>query len=112
MGYPGSLLLLRVCLVVVSQSYSLVAELGLLIAVVSLIVEHGLKVPGLRYLQYTGSVVVTHGLSCSTAFGIFLDQRWNQCPLHWQVDCYPLDHQGSSRMSPYLESESLQRSSS
>ena len=31
------------------------------------------------------------GLSCSTVRGIFLDQRWNPCPLHWQVDSLPLD---------------------
>ena len=34
-------------------------------------------------------------LSCPTACGIFLDQRWNLCPLHQQVDSLPLDHQGS-----------------
>ena len=35
------------------------------------------------------------GLSCPVACGIFPDQRWNLCPLHWQADSYPLDHQGS-----------------
>ena len=33
-----------------------------------------------------GSVVVVHGLSCSAARGIFLDQGSNPCPLLWQVD--------------------------
>ena len=33
-----------------------------------------------------GSVVVAHGLSCSAACGIFLDQGSNLCPLHWQAD--------------------------
>ena len=33
-----------------------------------------------------GSVVVTHGLSCSAACGIFPDQSSNPCPLHWQAD--------------------------
>ena len=33
-----------------------------------------------------GSVVVVHGLSCPAAHGIFLDKRWNLCPLQWQVD--------------------------
>ena len=42
-----------------------------------------------------GSVVVVHGLSCSTACGIFLDQGSNPCPLHWQADSQPLRHQGS-----------------
>ena len=32
------------------------------------------------------SVVVAHGLSCSAACGIFLDQGSNPCPLHWQGD--------------------------
>ena len=43
----------------------------------------------------TGSVVVAHGLSCSAACGIFLDQGSNPCPLHWQADSQPLRHQGS-----------------
>ena len=42
-----------------------------------------------------GSVVVAHGLSCSTACGIFPDQGSNPCPVHWQADSYPLRHQGS-----------------
>ena len=32
------------------------------------------------------SVVVVFGLSCPAACGIFLEQRLNPCPLHWQVD--------------------------
>ena len=42
-----------------------------------------------------GSVVVTHGPSCSAAWGIFPDQGPNPCPLHWQADSQPLHHQGS-----------------
>ena len=38
---------------------------------------------------------MAHGLSCSVACGIFLDQGSNLRPLHWQVDSYPLHHQGS-----------------
>ena len=41
------------------------------------------------------SIVVAHGLSYSTVCGIFPDPGPNLCPLHWQVDSYPLDHQGS-----------------
>ena len=41
------------------------------------------------------SVVVTHGLSCPTARGIFPDQGLNACPLHWQAVSYLLYHQGS-----------------
>ena len=29
-------------------------------------------------------MAVVHGLSCSTACGIFVDQGLNLCPLHWQ----------------------------
>ena len=43
----------------------------------------------------TGSVVVSHGPSCSVACGIFPDQGPNPCPLHWQADSQPLRHQGS-----------------
>ena len=32
------------------------------------------------------SVVVAHGLRCSIAWGLFPDQEWNLCPLHWQAD--------------------------
>ena len=42
-----------------------------------------------------GSVIVTHGSSCSAACGIFPDQGLNPCPLHWQADSQPLRHQGS-----------------
>ena len=28
---------------------------------------------------------------------IFPDERFNLCPLHWQVDSYPMRHQGSPR---------------
>ncbi|KAJ8795173.1 hypothetical protein J1605_018519 [Eschrichtius robustus] len=45
-----------------------------------------------------GSVVVTHGPSCSAACGIFPDQGPNPCPLHWQADSQPLRHQGSPEM--------------
>ena len=37
-------------------------------------------------LECSGSVVVTHGLSCPEACGIFLDQGLNPRPLHWQVN--------------------------
>ena len=38
---------------------------------------------------------MVHGLRCSATCGIFLDQGSNPCPLHWQVDSYPLYHQGN-----------------
>ena len=66
----------------------------------SLVVARGayslLRCPGfsLRWLlllqsmnsRHVGSVVVVHGLGCSTARGIFPDQGLNPCPLHWQAD--------------------------
>ena len=42
-----------------------------------------------------GSVVGVHGLGCSAACGIFLDQGSNSCPLHRRADSHSLDHQGS-----------------
>ena len=89
------------------QGLFFIAVRGLLIAVASLAVEHGLQAHGLRQLQHlgsvvvarglqsAGSVVVVHGLSCSVACEIFLDQGSNPCPLHWQADSQPLCHQGS-----------------
>ena len=44
-------------------------------------------------LEYLGSFVVAHWLSCSEACGIFQDCGLNLCPLHWQADSYPLHHQ-------------------
>ena len=48
-----------------------------------------------------GSVVVSHGPSCSAACGIFPDQGSNPCPLHWQADSQPLRHQGSPSLYFY-----------
>ena len=65
-------------LVAVSRGHSLVDEHWLLIAVASLVAEHG--------LQSAGSVLVAHRLSCLSACGIFQDQGSNPHPLCWQVD--------------------------
>ena len=46
-------------------------------------------------LWSTGSIAVAHGLSYSTACGIFLDQSLNPCLLHWQVDSLPLSPKGN-----------------
>ena len=46
-------------------------------------------------LSRTGSVVVAHRLSCSTACGIFPDQGSNPCLLHWWADSLPLNQQRS-----------------
>ena len=66
-----------------------------LIAVASPAVEHGLQACGSQQSCHVGSAVVAHGPSCSTACGIFPDQRSNLCPLNWQVDSQTLCHQGS-----------------
>ena len=80
--------------------YSLVAVHGLLIAMASLVAEHGLQgtqasIVAAHGLQSAGSVVVVHRLSGLTARGFFLDQELNLCPLCWEVDSSPLDHQRS-----------------
>ena len=102
-GSAASRLLCRLCSLVASRGYYLVAVRGLLIAVASLVgsrvqalvvVARGsvLVAPG---LWSTHSVVVVHRLSCCAACGIFADQGLNLCLLHWQADSLPLSHQGS-----------------
>ena len=61
---------------------------------------------GAQALGALASVVVVHGLSCSVACGIFLDQGSNLCPLHWQAGYYPLDHQGSPKASCFKTQKS------
>ena len=39
---------------------------------------------------------MAHGHGCFAVCGIFPDQGWNPCPLHWQADSLPLSHHGSS----------------
>ena len=73
---------LRCC----ARAFSSCGERGLLFTAVS-----GFSLQWLLLLQsmgsrHAGSVVVVHGLSCSAACGIFLDQGSNPCPLHWQAD--------------------------
>ena len=77
----------------VSRGYSLARRL--LTAATSLVEEHRLWALGLQYLQDVGSVVVAHRFSCPAAHEIFQDQGLNPCVLPWQVDSYPLRHQGS-----------------
>ena len=56
---------------------------------------------GAQALRYVGSVVVAQALSRSVTCDIFLDQGLNPCPLHWQADSQPLDHQGSPSSLPF-----------
>ena len=80
----------RLSLVAASGGHSSTRCAGL-----SLSQPHLLRGTGSRR---SGSAVVAHGLSCSTACGIFPDQGSNPCPLHWQADSQPLRHQGSPRL--------------
>ena len=87
--------------------FSLIAECGHLMVVLLLLWSTGSRECGLQQLQRmgsvvgapglqsTGSIAVVHGLNCSIAYGIFLDQGSNLCLLLWQVDSLPLSHHGS-----------------
>ena len=52
-----------------------------------------LGLPGSR-VHAQGTVAI-ETFSYSASHGIFPDQGSNPCPLYWQGDFYPLDHQGS-----------------
>ena len=75
-GCTGPSLLPEVLLVAVTGPLFL--RYGLLSVLVSLAVA--------PRLESVGSVVLLHGLCCSSVCGIFPDQRSNPCPLHWQVN--------------------------
>ena len=62
----------------------------------------GFSCCGARALGTRASVVVAHGLSCSVACGIFLDQGLNPFPMHWQADSQPLRHQASPPIFSFL----------
>ena len=49
-------------------------------------------------LGCVGSAVAVHWLSCSVACAVFPDEDLNLCPLNWQGDSLPLDHQGSPEL--------------
>ena len=69
-----------------------IAVRGLLVAV-ALLWNTGSRHMGVS--NCVDSVVAAHGLGCSMACEIFLDQGLNPCPLPWQAYSYPLYHQGS-----------------
>ena len=82
-------------LVAASRGYSLVAVIGLLMALTSLVVECRLlgawvSVVAACGLRSCSSCALEHRLSCSVAFGIFADQGSNPCLLNWQADALPL----------------------
>ena len=69
-----------------TQAFSSCGERGLLFIVV-----YGLLIAVVS--------LVAHTLSCPMTCGFFPDQESNSCPLHWQADSQPLDHQGSPPIS-------------
>ena len=54
---------------------------------------------GAQALGMGALVVMMHGLTCSKAGGIFLDQRLKLCPLHWQMDSLSTVPPGKSDFS-------------
>ena len=62
-----------------------------------------------RGLWTAGSVAMALRLSCSVTCGIFLDQRSNPCPLHWQVDSQPLSHQGGPELHILIHPKGLKK---
>ena len=84
--------LLRLSLVAVSRGHSSLQCAGFSFGWPLLLRSTGSKHLGFSSSRHAGSVVVTHGHSCLVACGIFLDQGLNLCPLHWQLDSYPLCH--------------------
>ena len=46
-------------------------------------------------LEHSASIAAARGHRCFAECGIFPDQELNPCPLHWQADSQPLDHQES-----------------
>ena len=67
------------------EGYSILAMPGLLMRCLLLLQSRGSRAHGLQWFWCLGSVV-THGLSCSLACGIFLHRGSNPCPLYWQAD--------------------------
>ena len=83
-GCAGSSLPRRLFFSGRERGYSLVAMFWLLSGAASVVVA-------LR-LYRTGPAVAAHGLSCSTACGVIVDQKLNPCLLPWQADSVPLCH--------------------
>ena len=103
LGCAESLLLCRLFFTCCKRVCSLVAVHGLLIVVVSLVAEYGLysaqaSVVSACVLSSWSSqapehrLSLAHGLHCSTACGILLDQGSNPYLMHWQMSSLPLSH--------------------
>ena len=104
LGLPGCT---GFSLVAASTVCSPAAACGLLAVVAPLAVEQGLQGSDLQQLWLpalsNSSVVVAHGLSCSTARGTFPGQGLSPRLRHWQADSLPLSHQGSPSLIPLSE---------
>ena len=83
----GLIAVLELSLIATSGGYSLASVLGLLTAVVCLVAKHGLYRAGSVVVAYTDLVALPHWNLPGPGV--------NQCPLHWQADSQPLDHQGN-----------------
>ena len=79
------------------QGLLFIVMCSLLIAMASLMQSTDSRLVGsvVEVCGLSSSGLRAHGLSCSMACGIFLDQESNLYLLHWQVDSLPLKHQGS-----------------
>ena len=99
-GCAGSSLLRGLFLVAASRDVPLVVVHRLLIVVVSLVAKRGLSGTqasevAVPRLWSSGSIVVTHGLSCSVACRVHPRPGIEPMLLHWQADSLPLSHLGS-----------------
>ena len=71
-----------------------VEALGLSGMWASVVVARGLHSCGSRALEYRLSSCSAGAQLVSTACGIFPDLGSIPCPMHWQADSLPLNHQG------------------
>ena len=75
-----------------ARAFSSCSKWGLLfVALHGLLIAGGSLFLWSTGFRWVGSVVVAQKLLCPKAFGIFLDQEANPCPMHWQEDSYPQD---------------------
>ena len=80
----------------VSGGYSLVVVLGFLLLWSRGFRERMRSVVAIPKLERTGSVVVAHGLNCSEASGISLDQGSNPYLLYWEGEFFTPEPPGKT----------------
>ena len=91
----SSLLCTGFSLVAASRGYSLFWCMGFSLQWFLLSWSIGCRHTGSVAVAHRLSSCVSHRLNCSAACGIFPDQGSNLCLLYWQVNSYPLSHQGN-----------------